>query len=320
MNTMKKSIFALILIAIAITGCKKDTEKTNNQQTSEGIKLKNGYLVFKDSATFNEHLDWIEQNRFTPEAIENFNDNIDFKSFRQIYNYGTSISSMGDFDNYKSKYPECFKKIVLEDNTIFWEMPIEFTSSFYVNHNCIYQIGETIYRTTPDYFFSTKNQGKVTDLSNTSRALLDDEIQKIANVGKYVKAGEYSYRTAYFPGWSDRRIVVRLFEYIKLGKVTFENRTTSQQRHWSGVWVKAKIDEIRHFNYQGQYVVNQNGYSWPPVTVPTQNLPVYSDELSVEVVRADGPVDFSVSSVICNNSGTRYGVVASVNNNEMFPY
>ncbi len=46
MNTMKKSIFALILIAIAITGCKKDTEKTNNQQTSEGIKLKNGYLVF----------------------------------------------------------------------------------------------------------------------------------------------------------------------------------------------------------------------------------------------------------------------------------
>lgn len=157
---MKKSIFALILIAIAITGCKKDTEKTNNQQTSEGIKLKNGYLVFKDSATFNEHLDWIEQNRFTPEAIENFNDNIDFKSFRQIYNYGTSISSMGDFDNYKSKYPECFKKIVLEDNTIFWEMPIEFTSSFYVNHNGIYQIGETIYRTTPDYFFQRKTKEK----------------------------------------------------------------------------------------------------------------------------------------------------------------
>jgi len=212
MNTLRNIIFALFVLTVTLAGCKKDSETTQNESENTGIQLKNGYLVFKDSITFIQHLDWIQQNRFNAEVIERFNANIGFKSYRQIYNYGSSIMNMDDFDNYKSKYPECFKKIVLEDNTIFWEMPIEFTSSFYVNHNGIYQIGETIYRTTPDYFFSTKNQGKVTDLSNTSSALLDDEIQKEANFGKYVKAGEYSYRTAYFPGWSDRRIVVRLNE------------------------------------------------------------------------------------------------------------
>ncbi len=307
------------MVTLILTSCKKDSETIINKSSNDGINIKNGHLVFKDSVTYNEHINWINQNRLRPEIIDDFNKNIGFESFRQIYNHGTSMSDFGKFESYESKHPQCFKKIILEDNTIFWEMPIEYISSFYVNQYGIYQIGETYYRTTPEYFFSTKNPEKIDVLSNTTMALADDDIIKINNNIQNTKLGEYSYRTAYFSGWSDRRIVVRLFEYEKLGKYTFENRTTSQQKHWSGAWVKAKIDEIKHFNYQGQYVVKENGYWWPSVIVPSQTIAVYSDELSVEVVRADGHVDFTVSSVICNNSGTRYGNTAAVNNNDMFP-
>lgn len=321
MNTFKHIFFALFVLFFTITGCKKDSDKPDNMPANNGIEVKNGYLVFKDTTTFIQHMEWIKRNRFTPEIIENFNLNIGFISSRQIYNHGTSITNLADFEKYRSKYADCFEKVVLDDNSIFWEMPMEFISSLFVNENGIFQIGDFTYRTTPEYFFSTKNKEKVSILPNTTAALLDEDIQKKINLEKNNKTGQYSYKTAYFPGWSDRRIVVRLKEFINpIGNYCYETRTTSQQRHWSGAWVQAEIHKIDHFNQVGHYQCKRNGL-WLPIVYISSKYLSQNDcsEFNYTVVESNDKVDFTVSSILCDNSGTRYGVVAKVTNNDLFP-
>jgi len=272
---MKTILFALLVLTVAITGCKKDSETANNESTNTGIQLKsintgiqlkNGYLVFEDSVIFNEHLIWIMQNEANPEIIDQFNKMLGFESFSEVYDKGMRMTDPAEFDEYRTKNPDCFRKVILEDNSAFWEMPMASMLSYFVDKQGVYQIGEIIIRNTEDIDFSTINPQEFSIIIETPLALLDEEIIK-----KYkesliaTKTSHYSYRTAYFK-WSDRRIVARLYASSSTypTKHKYESRTTSKQRHWSGVWVKAKIDEVGQTSQTGVYYVKtSNGNQGP---------------------------------------------------------
>ena len=316
MNTLRNIFFALFVLIVTLAGCKKDSETTGLGTINSGIQLKNGYLFFKDTATFNQHLDWIRQNEINPELIYEFNRKFGFISFSEVYYEGMRINEPDNFDEYRAKNPDCFKRIILDDNSVFWEMPMASLLSHLVNKGGVFQIGETIYRLTEEFNFSTKNVEKLDIIMNTTLALNDSDIVYTSTNLSSTK-GMYSYRTVYFPSWSDRRIIARLYVNNFDGMNYYEGRTTSQQQHWSGAWVQAKIHTIIQANNQGYY---QEGASYPRITIPSNYDEV---ENAADFIRTilltTHDVDFGYSSCQIHHKGIRYGEVAEIEKNEMFP-
>ncbi len=254
MNTFKHIFFALFVLFFTITGCKKDSDKPDNMPANNGIEVKNGYLVFKDTTTFIQHMEWIKQHETNPEVIYEFNKKLGFISFSEVYDEGMRISNPSEFEKFRLKNPDCFKKIILEDNSVFWEMPMGSLNSFLSNKYGVFKINNTFYRLTENFRYSTQNESMVEVLINTRLANESSYIKRegCSQFPSFKQYGEISYRTSYFPGWSDRRIVARLYHEWD-GNHNYDARTTSQQKHWSGAWVQAKIPELIQSSKEGYY-------------------------------------------------------------------
>ncbi len=308
------------MLTVTLAGCKKDREANQNESTNSGIQLKNGYLVFKDSVTFNEHLNWIIQNETNPEVINEFNRKLGFISFSEVYDKGMRIADPVEFEDYRSKNPDCFRKIILEDNSEFWEMPMASILSYLTNINGVYQIDETIYRATEEYLFSTENEDKLPIIIKTSLAINDNLIEKVA--GQIVKnlKGQVSYKTAYFV-WNDRRIVARIY-HNDVGSMTYyEARTTSQQKNWSGVWVYAKIPLLLQSSNEGyyRYVIGGDGSLSDPISIPASYDPKTDhDNFIRTLLTTNHEVSLWNSSCLVYHRGERYGSNPTIENNQLF--
>ena len=320
MNTLRNIFFALFVLTVTITGCKKDIETTQNESENTDIQLKNGYLVFKDSATFNDHINWIRQNETNPEIIYQFNKNLGFESFSEVYDKGMRITDPVEFDNYRTKNPDCFKKIILEDNSEFWEMPMSSLKSYLSDKHGVYKIKSTLFRLTEKAVFSTKDEAKFTVLINSLLASTDTKIKCEVNPQlSTLKDEQISYRTVYFPGWSDRRIVARLYHGWD-GNNNYDARTTSQQKNWTGAWVYAKIPELIQSSKEGYYRMEWIGQLSTPISIP----PTYDRKLDHDNFRrtlVDGavlPISTPNSSCLVTHYGQRYGNIAQIIDNQLF--
>lgn len=324
MNTFKHIFFALFVLFFTISGCKKDSDKPDNMPANNGIEFKNGYLVFRDTTTFIQHMEWIKQHETNPEVIYEFNKKLGFISFSEVYDEGMRISDPSEFEKFRLKNPDCFKKIILEDNSVFWEMPMGSLMSLLSNNLGVYQIGETLFRLTEDFSFSTMNEEKYSIIIQNEKALADPNIASVKNNENNTYKDLYSYKTDYFQ-WSDRRIVARLYA-IRNGSWPYtyynEARVTSQQNRGILGWQQADIDEVQLSWDAGYYrVIYPGGQLSSPIAIPSKNYFAFnaSDIRKTVVESRYYQPQYNYSTCLADHRGKRYGNVAEVSDNEIFP-
>lgn len=316
MNTIKKTILAAALITISFVSCKKNDEQIIQNKSNTEIQLINGILVFENKLIFSKHLNWIIENEGNIKIIDEFNRKVGFNSFHSVYDNGMKILNPDELKVYIDRNKDCFKKISLSDNSVFWEMPMSSCLSYIANSQGVYQIGKKVYRNTEDFCLITEDMSKLPNLINTSLALIDPSIEKISTKVSSNK-GMYSYRTEYFPSWSDRRIVARLYCNLVDQMYYYEARTTSQQT-WNGIWVQAKIHKIIQYNNIGYYCTNSSGTPSIPIN---ENYDEKDDEADFirTIFFTPYEVYFGFSSCQVHHEGIRWGESASIDKNELFP-
>lgn len=324
-----------LLLLIALSACKKENSlpladniiSNPDFVNSPGISLVKGRLVFADSAVFKNHISSILANQKDQELINSFNTGIGFKSFVQIYTDGMNLNDPILFEQYIKKYPACFKKIDLEDGSIFYELPLGMVYANIANSDGIYQIGKRIIRATEDFMLILKDgdENKISKILLNPSEINDPSIEKFI-FNSAVKStapptGQYSYKTAYFN--TKLRIVARLYcENIPGGR-NYEVRTSSQQKMLGG-WYLDRISKLGYTRHTGTYYQYYSEYQQDPIQGPYTIISDYYEDTNVSDIRhgvlmAWPPIEFNSSSCLFDHFGERSSGRVEINSNDLFP-
>jgi hypothetical protein len=308
-------------MALAFTACQKrrnlsSVKNQGNNIIIKPISILNGRMVFKDTATFYQHLRWIYKNQGKPALITQFNKNNGFESMMAIYNYGMKLDNKSDFEAYLKRYPNSFYAIKI-DSSVFYELPASIGLAYLSNKNGIFQVGNDICRITFDNFLEIRNgnTSKISSLLLPLNQISDKDIKISSTHGTLKYAHQYSYRTAYFS--NKKRIVARLYtELIDGGLGTFTEysaRTTSQKKSLG--WWQRRISDVGVGWDQG-YCKDLLGN--------TYNIPAYYDhktdkaDIKRVVFQATFTVDNSHSTCLAKHYGKDGSIEKWITNNEIF--
>jgi len=321
---MKRIIFFLFAIVL-LQSCQKDVsnelnDNKDNQSLYEkaSILVINDRLSFKDTTTFNEHLQWIFENQDNPELIKSFNDERNYESMLVVYETGINLESISDFDNYLKTHPNSFYAIDV-DGSVFYEMPSPAVLAYIANEDGIFQIGNKICRISYDYYY------EITDGDESKIPLLFLPKEDISDNSIFINKthdesdrGQFSYRTSYFS--SKKRIVARLYKNWVGGTANawyYEARTTSQKKGWTGIWVQRNISEVG-VSWNTGYM---KYYSWNnPITINAQtHKSTNSSDIWRTIIIAHYSVDNSQSSCLAKHWGKDGSTLRQITNNQIFP-
>ncbi len=191
-NSTISSLFAGIVVIMAMflsVACEKDeTTVVDQQQTVRKPQpisdmevmrylpvVVDGRLVFKDREVFDKYISWVSNNQSSPQKIIDINHRLGFISMKEIHNIGdemlnfdknlseTKIISLYEkYEQYTKDYPQVYF-LLEQDGANIYELQTSNVLSFIANKYGIYQIGNSIYRTS----------------YNKSYEILDGDVSKI---------------------------------------------------------------------------------------------------------------------------------------------
>jgi hypothetical protein len=264
-------VMAVCALAMFNSGCEKENLNDLKQPTSvkkprvisddEIMKdlpeVKDGRLVFKDSVSFANYVQWLFDNQDNAEKIYEVNASMGFVCMHEIYDRGLELllESESATCPYIEEHPTVFHASEV-DGSIIQDLQALDLVGYVANEYGVFQVGKKIYRSTYDYTYCITNsdESKIQALLNLKGENTSDPfILSYPTFFKHAQTRNVnSYRTVCFPGekW---RLVARLKGgYVPEANVSLYEEEADGQRKIGG-WVGWALDSIKIVSDYGHY-------------------------------------------------------------------
>lgn len=272
-DLLKVAIYVMAVVSVTMfnSGCEKEDLNDLKQPTSvkkprvisddEIMKdlpdVKDGRLVFKDSVSFDNYVQWLFDNQDNVEKIYGVNASLGFVCMHEIYDKGLELllESESATCPYIEEHPTVFHASEV-DGSIIQDLQALDLVGYVANEYGVFQVGKKIYRSTYNYTYCITNgdENKIQTLLNLKEGNTGDVYissnPTFFNIAQTRSVS--SYRTVYFPG-EKRRLVARLNGgYIpELNSSVYEAEADGQRK--IGAWVGWALDSIRIASEYGRY-------------------------------------------------------------------
>lgn len=300
---MRNVYIYIFLIFSILVSCEKDDKtslgqttintKINDQELIESLpKLKDGRMVFENYESYSKYQNWIFENQNNPTKILSLNKQAGFVSLYEIYKQGQEMlnKDVANANEFIKSHPNVFKELEIE-NSIIQASQVPVIISYFANKDGIYQVGDSIFKISYDYYYIIENgdEAKIQSLIKANTAEIADKSIKVFSTGKNTKDTQVSYKTKYFSN-SNKRIVSRLtYDYI--AGFNYYICITNTQKKVLGIWIGYWLD--------GSWVGNQSGYYYVQGSNTMYNISPTSDGSSSS---QEADYAFALSTIPINTS------------------
>ena len=271
-NLLKVAICVMAVVSVTMfnSGCEKenleDLKQTSNLKNPRIVsdddimknlpEVKDGRLVFEDSLSYACYVQWLFENQDETDKIYGVNASLGFVCMHEIYDKGLDVllESESITCPYIEEHPAVFHASEV-DGSIIQDMQALDLVGYIANEYGIFQVGKKIYRSTYDYTYCITNGDE-----SQIETMLNLKGEKTgypyisSNPTFFITQtrGQYSYRTAYFPG-DKRRLVARLSGgyFPELNSSVYEAEADGQRK--IGGWIGWKLDSISIASEYGRY-------------------------------------------------------------------
>ena len=235
------------------TSCIKKPRVVSDDEIMKDLPdVKDGRLVFKDSVSFDNYVQWLFDNQDNVEKIYGVNASLGFVCMHEIYDKGLELllESESATCPYIEEHPTVFHATEV-DGSIIQDMQALDLVGYVANEFGVLQVGKKIYRSTYNYTYCITNgdENKIQTLLNLKEGNTGDVYissnQTFFNIAQTRDIGDYSYRTAYFLD-NRYRAVARLRGgyYLDVCYSVYQAEVNAQYKNAIGIWVGKKLDGV----------------------------------------------------------------------------